>query len=105
MTKTKDFLEQLKDPENHALGKAVRAFLDEFNTVIWNVDYWERDNGIGPRVWQIEMTADRRSAVLSLVTTLEEYILEYAPNAKINRQAYQSEAPDGMNAQVYTVTF
>ena len=106
LTETEEFLQQLKDPEEFGLRKGVQEFLDEFNHIIHSVDIHDVDNGTIHREWQVCMYAYTRGQLLSLVTMLTEYILEYAPNAKINKQQFDPETKYcGLFIQSYSVAF
>ena len=101
ITEQQEFLEELTDPIQFRIDKAIRQFRKAHGHMIKEVLCWRK--GTFDDEFRIDMIADEHGPLLALSGVFTDYLLEYLPDAKINTSTFVTQDKQDM-FKTYTVT-
>lgn len=100
-TKEQEFLEELTDPIQFRIDKAIREFKKAHGHMITDVMCWRHPKTFTSE-FRIDMIAKEHGPLLALSGVFTDYLLEYLPDAKINTSTYVAQDKQDM-IKTYTV--
>ena len=101
ITEEQEFLEELTDPIQFRIDKAIREFKKAHGHMITDVLCW-RKGKIYDNEFRIDMIAKEHGPLLALSEIFADYILRYLPDAKINTSTYVTQDKQDM-VKTYSV--
>ena len=99
-TETQEFLAQLTDPEDFAVRKGIREYLDNYNHKIWTVDVriYEPKQSNMSREWFITVLAETEDVLKTYSKEFPQYILAQSSKIEVHSHTFE---PDRKYCNLY----